>query len=404
MLTPSQIRDYRFQSAGKGLYKSDEVDEIYSKVIASYEQMYRENSELIKRVSLLAEKVEEYRRDEELIQKTLLVAQRKADEIEAESEKSASERIAKAEETARNLEESAQHRAEDTVSQAKKKSDDTVSDAEIRATDIINAANIKADDIMRSTTKEAQETLQRIKTEIADNNKALEELKTRHNELKKILKQAYESRLEDVNSLPDFTVEPLDVLYASSVNEYESDLEKMASKYEMESEQPLTAQVTENVSFKSSDFSEREVVTENEELKAENLNVADTAPKTEEAAAEEQNDKAEPTADNNEAVLHNDIAVPELPDEVLFGNGEVREESAAHEGFAPAEELPEPSLESAGVNESPAQGGFKIYMENLLADDDDDEFEPSGGSGTNNEPQTNEEHRFFKGGFGKGKK
>ncbi len=77
MLTPTQVKSYKFQSAGRDIYRSDEVDQFFARVSESYEQLFKENSELVKRVGLLAEKIEEYRKDEELIKKTLIVAQRK---------------------------------------------------------------------------------------------------------------------------------------------------------------------------------------------------------------------------------------------------------------------------------------------------------------------------------------
>ena len=85
MLTPSKIKNHHFEAAGKNAYRAQSVDDFFDIVADSYEQMFKENGELVKKIGLLAERVEEYRNDEDNIRAALLTAQRMADKIMKET-------------------------------------------------------------------------------------------------------------------------------------------------------------------------------------------------------------------------------------------------------------------------------------------------------------------------------
>ena len=79
MLTPDRIKEKVFPTTGRGSYRSEDVDMFMSEVAASYEQMFKENGDLVRKISILAKKVEEYRADEESLKMALLNAQKLAD-------------------------------------------------------------------------------------------------------------------------------------------------------------------------------------------------------------------------------------------------------------------------------------------------------------------------------------
>ena len=81
MLKPEQIRSHRFISAGRGTYEASDVDAFLREVSASYEQVFRENGDLVNKISLLAERVSQYKKDEDNIRRALLTAERMADKI-----------------------------------------------------------------------------------------------------------------------------------------------------------------------------------------------------------------------------------------------------------------------------------------------------------------------------------
>lgn len=103
MLKPEQIRSHRFISAGRGTYEASDVDAFLREVSASYEQVFRENGDLVNKISLLAERVSQYKKDEDNIRRALLTAERMADKIQRDSRQSAQEQLDSAEKKAQEL-------------------------------------------------------------------------------------------------------------------------------------------------------------------------------------------------------------------------------------------------------------------------------------------------------------
>ena len=85
MLKPEQLKSHRFISAGRGTYEAEDVDSFLREVSASYEKMFKENGDLVKKMSLLAERVSQYKKDEDNIRRALLTAERMADKIQRRS-------------------------------------------------------------------------------------------------------------------------------------------------------------------------------------------------------------------------------------------------------------------------------------------------------------------------------
>ena len=48
MLTPSKIKNHHFEASGKNAYRAQSVDDFFDIVADSYEQMFKENGELVK--------------------------------------------------------------------------------------------------------------------------------------------------------------------------------------------------------------------------------------------------------------------------------------------------------------------------------------------------------------------
>ena len=204
MLTPVQIKSYRFQSAGRGLYKSDEVDQFFEKVSASYEHIFRENSELVKRVSLLAEKIEEYRKDEELIKKTLIVAQRKADELENEAAAASRKRIADAD-----------REAEEKLLAAQTKAGEILRSAEASASQQLSAAAGKAELLKMNAEETAEARLAEaqakvdamlggLQKELTEEKEALKRIRYESKFFRKKLTDSYNEQLQRIGQILSF--------------------------------------------------------------------------------------------------------------------------------------------------------------------------------------------------------
>ena len=115
MLTPSKIKNHHFEAAGKNAYRAQSVDDFFEIVADSYEQMFKENGELVKKIGLLAERVEEYRNDEDNIRAALLTAQRMADKIMKETNEKSEKQLAEAAENAAAKEAAAEAKAKRLV-------------------------------------------------------------------------------------------------------------------------------------------------------------------------------------------------------------------------------------------------------------------------------------------------
>ncbi|GAA0723904.1 DivIVA domain-containing protein [Clostridium malenominatum] len=78
-ITAMDITSKEFKKGFRG-YDMDEVDEFLEQIGESYEALYKENSSIKEKLSLMEENVNHYRKMEETIQNTLLLAQNAADQ------------------------------------------------------------------------------------------------------------------------------------------------------------------------------------------------------------------------------------------------------------------------------------------------------------------------------------
>lgn len=79
MLTISDIKNINFRKANLGGYRPDDVDTFIDEVQTSYDQLLKENAELLRKLEILAKKVEEYRSEEDSIRNALMSAQKVGD-------------------------------------------------------------------------------------------------------------------------------------------------------------------------------------------------------------------------------------------------------------------------------------------------------------------------------------
>ena len=88
MLTPVEIQNRVFKSGGLGYDKKD-VDSFMKEVVDSYEMLYREKMELMDKVNVLNDGLQNYKTIEKTMQKALLLAQKTADETQEAALKNA---------------------------------------------------------------------------------------------------------------------------------------------------------------------------------------------------------------------------------------------------------------------------------------------------------------------------
>ncbi|MEG0838302.1 MAG: DivIVA domain-containing protein [Hydrogenoanaerobacterium sp.] len=79
----------KFERSAIGGYRNDDVDNFLNEVAQSYDELEEQNKVLLKKLEVLAEKLEEYRSDEESLRAALLGAQKLGDSVIRESKNKA---------------------------------------------------------------------------------------------------------------------------------------------------------------------------------------------------------------------------------------------------------------------------------------------------------------------------
>lgn len=199
MLTPDKIREKQFQSSGRGSYRADDVDAFMNEVSASYEQMFKENGDLIRKISILAKKVEEYRADEESLKLALLNAQKLADQIVSEAKEKAESETAEA--TA-----AAEKKLADASAQAQELS--TNSKRESAA--IIDSARAEAERIVAEANKKSDEIIGNINRKVTHETLVFDMIKKEASDFKIKLAAMYKEHINLINQLPEIVDEQLD--------------------------------------------------------------------------------------------------------------------------------------------------------------------------------------------------
>ncbi len=172
MLTAAEIRDIEFPKATMGGYKQADVDHFLMEFADVLENSIKENADLIRKLQILAEKIEEYRSEEDSIKSALLNAQKTADKVLREA-KAEAERITNA-----SAEEAKMNKAK----------------ASLEAEEISRAAAIKSNDIIANTEEKMKKQLSAynfIKAEIA----AFKTTTIEH----------YKAHVEMINSVPEMS-------------------------------------------------------------------------------------------------------------------------------------------------------------------------------------------------------
>ena len=207
MLKPSEVKNYEFKSAGRNAYKADDVDMFFAEVVISYEKMYRENSELIKRISLLADRLEQYKNDEVDIKQAVLSAQKAADIIIRDAQESVEDSKAEAEAILAAAKGEAAVIKQDAEKQAIVDSDLLMNLAKDKAEDIINKAKEKAHGILIAANNTANDKVGAANRTITSETLHYDMLKKEVSEFRTSILAQYKAHIELISKLPELAVE-----------------------------------------------------------------------------------------------------------------------------------------------------------------------------------------------------
>ncbi len=207
MMTPSELREYEFKGAGRNAYKSDDVDTFFGEVAVAYEKIFRENAELVKRVGLLADRLEQFKQDEEQIKQAVIGAQKAADIIVKEAEMSVEDSKAEAEAILAAAKGEADIIKADAEKQAIADSDLLLSIARDKAEAIINKAKEEAHGILIEANDSAKDTVGAATRTITSESLHYEMLKKEVSDFRASILAQYKTHIELISKLPELAVE-----------------------------------------------------------------------------------------------------------------------------------------------------------------------------------------------------
>ncbi len=210
MLTPDRIKEKTFQTTGRGSYRAEDVDSFLNEVSASYEQMYKENTDLIKKISILAKKVEEYRADEDSLKMALLNAQKLADKIVAEAKETAANEVASVKAETDKLRADAASDAAALELNAKNESDSLLENSRREADAILTSAKEEAERVVNEANATSKEILGGINRKVTKESLVLEMMQKESTMFKQRLVSMYKEHINLINKLPEIVDEKLD--------------------------------------------------------------------------------------------------------------------------------------------------------------------------------------------------
>lgn len=170
MLKVNDVLNVEF-GANLGGYKKADVDAFCDEVAKTLEVLYKENSDLVRKLQVLAEKVEEYRKDEQNIQSALLIAQRAGEQIVKDSQQQADEKISEASAEAERLLSDARTTADEVLKKTEEKVIALANDSKEKSAELLKEAAFRAESIVAEANENARvakEEYEELKNAVAD--------------------------------------------------------------------------------------------------------------------------------------------------------------------------------------------------------------------------------------------
>lgn len=165
MLRTEQILNAKFTPVSKGTYNAEEVDAFLNTVAASYEESLNQNKELVKKISILADKIEIYRNDEEAIKLALLDAHRMAETIGKNAKTKADDILTDAETRSKIILDGANRQANQSIDEAREKAKEIVDNARTAVASLTERAQVETESTIKAAQKKAEEIVAQAEAE-----------------------------------------------------------------------------------------------------------------------------------------------------------------------------------------------------------------------------------------------
>lgn len=151
MYTAESIREIEFTKAGMSGVKSSEVYAFVDDVANDFEALTKQNQELLEKLKVLADCIEDYRKNEDTVKTAILTAQKTADSLLADANERASaileEKTKAAEEAEKNANSTAQKLINDAQTKSREMLDEATMRSKIMLADAQEAAKKKQDEV-----------------------------------------------------------------------------------------------------------------------------------------------------------------------------------------------------------------------------------------------------------------
>ncbi|MCL2106937.1 MAG: DivIVA domain-containing protein [Oscillospiraceae bacterium] len=211
MLTAEQLKAHSFRSAGKGLYRSDDVDaymaeagESLAQAQRKAEELQKSNDELYQRVEALANALNQLRSERELIQKTMILAQKASDDLTTQAQEESERLLREARAEAEGFSRSTREEATGLLTGAKAEVEKIVKEARAHAENIQNRARAKAEILLEEVSGKAQQERIRLAAEIEREKHELTRLQKETGRFRAELLRRLEQQKSALEQLPLF--------------------------------------------------------------------------------------------------------------------------------------------------------------------------------------------------------
>ena len=244
MIRPEQIANAKFTPVSAGTYDAQEVDAYLGTVAQAYAEVFNQNNALVKKISILAEKVEEYRNNEEAIKNALLDAHKMAESVSKDAETKASAKISDAEAKAKEISENAEKQASELADAARSQAGDIVNNARTAVASLteraqqeadgkLAAAKAKADEIISAANKQGEE--------IVGDSKSKYEYYTAELSKVKAEMDRFKSMVEKLCSAQDIDIQEVMPAVNAAAQAVENAVVEAAPAFEAPAEEPAPA-------------------------------------------------------------------------------------------------------------------------------------------------------------------
>lgn len=375
MLNVEQILNAKFTPVSKGAYSSEDVDAFLTTVAKSYQQSLEENEQLIKKISILADKIESYRNDEEAIKLALLDAHRMAETITKNANITAKDKLEDAETRSKIIVDGANRQSNQIIEDAKEKAKEIVDNARTAVSSLtaraqteteqaIVAAQKKAAEIVKEAERKGQAIIGNSKSTYEYYSVELDRIKNETQKFKEAVAALCNSELKLVDDFSD------DLLNSVTAPPF---VAKEAVQEETVSDDLVEEQVIP-------------VIVENEEISE-----VQEIPEVEETAEKEEAPEAiELDFDDEEPAISDIPEVEEIPDALIIEEEpetevdneialEISESEAEEEDlFGSIESIEAPDISSLdalipSLLEDDEFEGFKVDLDSVTDDSSDDD-------------------------------